>query len=317
MYHNDGMKKGGTNVALLSDVERALNGLFRVKELGPDPGFSRFVPGVYDPIGFDWKSVFEPEFNQLFNGLMIRGAERVHRVFLAVFPTEEVLEAFLDESDEGDLLFLHHPLTMECGDPRGEWGRGFVPVDGEWWARIREKGLSVYTCHVPMDIHPTIGTNAAIVEALEARETDTFFRNQRGAYGRIAEIGELDTDILIARLQEIFAIPYVDLEGKKRSNITRIAIVAGCGDVVAAMKEAEEKGAQAYVTGEIHCRVDNDYGRRRFREMMDYVPTTSMSLIGVSHAASEFLVMKTQMRHWFERECQVATTLLEQSHWWR
>ncbi|WP_212774330.1 hypothetical protein [Polycladomyces abyssicola] len=51
--------------------------------------------------------------------------------------------------------------------------------------------------------------------------------------------------------------------------------------------------------------------------MMDYVPTTSMSLIGVSHAASEFLVMKTQMRHWFERECGVMTVLLEQSYWWR
>lgn len=148
-----------------------------------------------------------------------------------------------------------------------------------------------------MDIHPTIGTNAAIVEALEARETEPFFRDRAGAYGRIAEIEQTDTDTLIARLREIFAIPYVDFEGKKRYDITRIAIVAGCGDVVSAMKEAEEKGAQAYVTGEIHCRVDNDYGRRRFREMMDYVPAASMSLIGVSHAASEFLVMKTQMRN--------------------
>ncbi|MBN2908987.1 hypothetical protein JQC72_05545 [Polycladomyces sp. WAk] len=71
------------------------------------------------------------------------------------------------------------------------------------------------------------------------------------------------------------------------------------------------------MTGEIHCRVDNDYGRRRFREMMDYVPAILMSLIGVSHAASKFLVMKTQMRQWFERECGVATTLLEQNQWWR
>jgi putative NIF3 family GTP cyclohydrolase 1 type 2 len=302
---------------LLSEMERALNELFRVKELGPDLGFSRFVPGVYDQVGFDWKSAFEPAFNRLFNGLMIRGAERVNHVFLAVFPTEEVLEVFLNEGEEGDLLFMHHPLTMECGDPRGNWGRGFVPVDEEWWTRIREKGLSVYTCHVPMDIHPTIGTNAAIVEALEALETEPFFRDRTGAYGRIAEIEQTDTDKLIARLEEFFAIPYVDFEGKKRLDITCIAIVAGCGDVVTAMIEAEEKGAQAYVTGEIHCRVDNDYGRRRYREMMDYVPTTSMSLIGVSHAASEFLVMKTQMRHWFERECGVATILLEQIHWWR
>ena len=40
---------------------------------------------------------------------------------------------------------------------------------------------------------------------------------------------------------------------------SKIAIIAGCGDVVSLMKEAEEKGAEAYITGEIHCHIDNDY----------------------------------------------------------
>ncbi len=51
----------------------------------------------------------------------------------------------------------------------------------------------------------------------------------------------------------------------------KIAIIAGCGDVVSLMKEAEEKGAEAYITGEIHCHIDNDYGRHKYSLIMDYV----------------------------------------------
>jgi len=42
-----------------------------------------------------------------------------------------------------------------------------------------------------------------------------------------------------------------------------------------------------------------------------------MSLIGVSHAASEFLVMKTQMSRWFAEHFSVKVALLPQQVWWR
>ena len=48
-----------------------------------------------------------------------------------------------------------------------------------------------------------------------------------------------------------------------------------CGDV-SLMKEAEEKGAEAYITGEIHCHIDNDYGRHKYSLIMDYVKETNM-----------------------------------------
>lgn len=48
-----------------------------------------------------------------------------------------------------------------------------------------------------------------------------------------------------------------------------------------------------------------------------FAATTSMSLIGVSHAASEFLVMKTQMVDWFTQNCDVKAMTIPYSHWWR
>ena len=53
---------------------------------------------------------------------MMHGSENVNKVFLAVFPTDDVLETFISQSTPGDLLFMHHPLVMECGDPLGRSG---------------------------------------------------------------------------------------------------------------------------------------------------------------------------------------------------
>ena len=41
---------------------------------------------------------------------MMHGSENVNKVFLAVFPTDDVLETFISQSTHGDLLFMHHPL---------------------------------------------------------------------------------------------------------------------------------------------------------------------------------------------------------------
>jgi len=106
----------------LETIVNKLNKEFNIKEYGKDPSFSRFIPYVYENIQFDWKSSFENEFIHLFNGLMIKGEENVGTIYLAVFPTDHVLERFISEGRSGDLLFMHHPLLMECGDPKGRLG---------------------------------------------------------------------------------------------------------------------------------------------------------------------------------------------------
>ncbi|MEH7464786.1 Nif3-like dinuclear metal center hexameric protein [Bacillus thuringiensis] len=296
----------------LQEIEHQLHSLFSVHQHGIDPGFSRFLPAAYDPISFPWQEFFEDDFVTYFNGLMIKGADVVRNVFLAVFPTEEVLDRFLAEGTAGDLLFMHHPLVMECGDPHGLPGRGFVPIPNHYLQAIKEKGLSVYTCHAPMDLHQTYGTSIAMAKALHASVNETFANGD----GLICEIAPTNTNELIEKAKRIFDIPYVDFEGQTRSHITKIAIIAGCGDKVSMMQEAEEKGAQAYITGEVHCHIDNDYGKKKYDIMKEYIPHTNMSLIGVSHSASEFLVKKTLMYDWFSQNFNVNVVLLPQEKWW-
>lgn len=307
----------GVDTEKLSTLFEKLDGFFRVRELDRDPSMSSFVPMVYDSIGVDWKTLFEPDFVQRFNGLMMKGADTVKTVFCSVFPTNEVLERFIDESEVGDMLFLHHPIDIECGDPRGQPGRGFLPIDAELLGRISRKKLSLYSCHAPLDAHRKIGTGVAIIEALDGKIEDNFYPYGNGFAGIIASIRQTTTERLIEALKSIFGVPYVDVAGKVRSDISRVAVVPGAGYRVTYLQECESKGVQAYLTGELFDRIEGDYGRKAFAQVESFARNTSISLIAVSHSASEYLVMKSQMVEWLEDNFSVSAKPLPLSKWWR
>jgi putative NIF3 family GTP cyclohydrolase 1 type 2 len=177
--------------------------------------------------------------------------------------------------------------------------------------------VSIYSCHAPLDYHPTLSTTLSIASALSGVVTDQFFPYERGYAGVIATIPPTSLEDLEDCLQRIFHVAYLDTAGAKPTNINRVAIVAGAGDRVEQMQNAEAAGAQAYITGEIHSRIDTDYGHQKFADVNRFAATTRMALLGVSHAASEFLVMEREMQAWFKHRFAVATDPLREAHWWR
>jgi putative NIF3 family GTP cyclohydrolase 1 type 2 len=301
----------------LDTLVAAMDEFFRVEACGPDPTFSRRFPELYGSPGVDWREGLEPGFTRLFNGLMVRGAGDVQTVYCSVVPAPEALDAFLARGREGDLLFLHHPVDVECGDPLGDAGRGFLPIASEHLDRLRARRLSVYVCHAPLDIHPEVGTTAAMVKAIGGRSEGTFWPLAGGHAGIVSAVDPISTHDLMALARYVFGITFVDFAGRMHNQVTRVAVLAGAGCSVEAMREAEDRGAQVYLSGEILDRVDDDRGRRRFRDVQEYVRGTSLSLVGVSHAASEFLVMKTQLASWLRAAAGVEADVIPLSRWWR
>ena len=301
----------------LTDVTRQLDDFFALSESDPDPAFSRYLPSAYEAEGRLWRTWVEPLFASRFNGLMLRGGATVTTVFLSAFPSDRVVRLFVESAAPGDLLFVHHPIDLESGDPRGEWGRFFRPIPVDLLQALQRKELSIYSCHAPLDYHETLSTSRSIADALSGRIVAEFFPYGRGHAGVIAEIAPTSRSKLSEDLQCVFDVPYLDVAGADPSVIQRVAIVAGAGDRTLEMSNAEAAGAQAYITGEIHSRIETEYGRAKFAEVGRFAATTTMSLLGVSHAASEFLVMKSEMRDWFKARCDVKTELLPEAHWWR
>jgi putative NIF3 family GTP cyclohydrolase 1 type 2 len=301
----------------LTRVTRFLTDIFDVTRQPADLAFSRFVPMVYDPIGFPWRDQFEPEFVTRFNGLMIRGHDDVGKIWCIAFPSDEVLDRIVERAAPGDLIFSHHPIDMRCGDPRGAPGQGFIPNPPETIATLKARGLSFYSCHVPLDIHPDLSTSDAIVRAIGGTVVEAFFPYGDGYAGRLCQIPPSSPAELITVCREAVALPYVDLQGSvERDPIARIAVIAGGGGSVEFYQAADSLGADCLIAGEVTSKIDNDYGRSMQAEIDRYLPTTDLAAIGLSHAGSEFLVMR-ELAPLFAREMGIAAEAVPEAHWWR
>ena len=291
-----------------------LNDYFSVEKYGPDTSMSRFIPLVYE--GFNWHDYFTDFFATYFNGLMISGAEEVGCIFGSVFPTEEVLDIFIREANRGDLLFLHHPVDMECGDPRGSFGRFFLPIKKEQLEKMKEKGLSIYSLHHPLDCHNEISTGLAIAKSINLQNIKSFIELSGGFVGLTGEVDEISGDALEEKLKTIFDLKYLDLGGVNKKSIKKVAIVAGSGDKVDFFKQAEDIGIDAYIAGEIHSHIDNEKGRAKMQEALDYMAGSNMSFFGVSHAASEFLVVKEMVLPFIAKKFNLEVKDIPLSNWW-
>lgn len=299
----------------LSTITTKLDSFFEIYKLEKDPAMSHFIPNVYKNV-FGWKSFFDTEFLERYNGLMIKGDDKVGKIFTASFPNEEILKNFINKSSQGDLLFLHHPIQLECGDPKGKLGKGFLPINKTLLKKITQKKLSIYSCHAPLDYNKKISTNISIAKKLKATILEEFLPYGNGYAGLYASIDPISTDSLIIKLKKIFNIPYVDFAGKKVDKISKISIIAGGGDEVEYTQKYIKYNIQAYITGEIFSHYTSDWGKENTKKIKNYAKTVDFSMVGVSHSASEFLVMRTQMADWFKKNFNLPVIPLPQSKWW-
>jgi len=298
------------------DISKSLDLYFEVRKLNTDPSMSKFLPNVYSDYLPRIESLFEQEFQKRFNGLMICGNPTVHTIFTAAFPHDEILSQFIEQSQDGDLLFIHHPIRLECGDPQGSLGRGFLPINPIYLKKILKKKLSIYSLHAPLDYHPAISTNRAIAHALSAEVVSEFLPYGNGNAGLIVAVSKISINRLIDKLKTIFSIPYVDFAGSKVNNITTIGIVAGGGDDIEYFKQCADRGCQAYLSGEITSRQQSNWAKANMIKVSQYAQTSKMSLIGVSHAASEHLVMKSLIPEWIKKNFSVRVLPITQNRWW-
>jgi len=301
------------------DIKQIFDEEFRVLETESDPAMSKFVPMFYDSIGFDWKNFFEPDFCKRFNGLMINGGVPIRKVVLVVFLNDEIINKILENYESGTLIFSHHPIQMECGDPQGNMGKGFLPVNPDLLEQIKKKGISVYSCHAPLDAGSKsgLGTNEAIVKILNAEIIDQYYPYAHGFAARICELPTtMKTSQLVQILKEKLNLPYIDLQGILERDVKRIVVIAGGGGDYEDIKSAEDHGADCLITGEVTAKILGERGDRERARLKKYYPKAKISAIGLSHAGSEFLVMY-DIADWIRLNLDLEAIPLPEEKWWR
>ncbi|HEY1847695.1 MAG TPA: Nif3-like dinuclear metal center hexameric protein [Opitutaceae bacterium] len=172
-----------------------------------------------------------------FNGLQFGNDGRVTRIGAAVdaglVPFRKAASARVD------FLIVHHGMFWDM--PRPFTG----PVRARLEALARAN-CAVYSSHLPLDSHPSIGNNALLAAELGLSARQGFIPNSGGPIGRVAA-SRLTRAALRGRLEKRYKRVIAIECGSSKPR--RVAFCSGGGNE--AMARLAESGADTLVTGEL------------------------------------------------------------------
>lgn len=179
-----------------------------------------------------------PDYPQALNGLQLENRGEVHRIVAAVDACLPVIRKAAEK--EGTLLLVHHGLFWQ----------GAQRIEGASYEKLRigiQSDLAIYSAHIPLDVHSTLGNNARLLAALELNgDFEPFFPWKGIELGMRARV-KIDREDLVRRVEQATGVsPHLCPGGPE--TIRNIGIITGgAGSEVAAVAEC---GVDTFITGE-------------------------------------------------------------------
>jgi dinuclear metal center YbgI/SA1388 family protein len=178
-----------------------------------------------------------PDYADALNGLQVENGGEVTRIAAAVDGSERAIRAAVEGGC--DLLLVHHGLFWD----------GNRPVTGRRYRRLAQAlrgGLAVYAAHLPLDVHPEVGNNMVLAQAVGVAVEGRFgeYRGEPlGVWGRLP----IRREALAARLDELLG-GRVRLIPGGGERVERVGVVTGgAGSLIGVARDA---GLDAFITGE-------------------------------------------------------------------
>lgn len=184
-----------------------------------------------------------PDYPGALNGIQVENSTPVTHIAVAVDASLYTIEAAIEE--KANLLVVHHGLF---------WS-GVQPLRGRAYERIRRlitHDVAIYSSHLPLDLHPTLGNNVLLAHALHLQPSGEFARYQSVAVG-VTGIADVDTATLAARADVIARregghLVRVGLTPGRRTR--RWALCTGAGASSDTLREAAAAGVDTLIVGE-------------------------------------------------------------------
>ena len=256
-------------------VER-LDAYFRTRDVVNDDWSGTFDALYPDPY---WREYVELGYEGRWNGLVVRGGDEVRRAETCVFPSDRIVASLEPET----FLFSEHPIDLEDE-------AGFLPLARASFETLRERGISFYHVHAPLDMHPEVSPSRLCARAVGLTELDEYFPIAEGIPGGAAIIGESDLslDELAGRFRSFLGpeIPVSVLSAPRRE-AGRVAVVAGGGAKREILAASLERGCRTYVTGNAATRCRLDFVRRDVGEFRTLADAEGVAVIDATHYGME------------------------------
>lgn len=230
--------------------------------------------------GIDLGDFINPEFLKKWMGLVLDNSQEIEKVYTAVFPSDKVINEILDSGEKNVLLFTHHPMIWDStlsGSP-------FKNISHELLVKMKDRSISLYNLHVPLDKNGEYSTTVSLARALSIPQKEEFceyFGVKCGIIGKagLETIGELAEKVKKVMGHQIKVFNY----GKPEIKDRKIGLVAGGGNDPEMIKELVGFGINTYVTGV--TKINESYTPSV--EFHKVAKENGINVIGATHYSTE------------------------------
>ena len=232
----------------------------------------------------EWAKYMMPIYDSLCDnykersmGLVCDNTTEVNKVYTAVFPSDNVMQAVLDKGQEDIMLFLHHPSDWDLVNAPP----AFHLMNRELLEKFRERRIAIYNLHVPLDNYSEYSTSATLAKTLGLTEFKPFYKY----YGGIAAVYGKTTLRTVDEMREKFAAMLghdtsLYLYGTDKIKNGTAAVCAGGGNIIEIHEEMAKNGVNILVTG---VTMNNDYSRLTH----DSAREKKINILGGTHYSTE------------------------------
>lgn len=172
-----------------------------------------------------------------FNGLQVENSGRATKIGAAVDAGLETIEAAV--ASGVDLLLVHHGLFWP----------GTQVFTGAFYRKMKlamANDLAIYSTHLPLDVHPVLGNNVLLCQALGLKKTAPFFLEKGAMIGRQARTRLTREELVVRTRKAVGGEVRVCAGGAALCR--RIGVVTGGAG--AELQRAADEGVDTFITGE-------------------------------------------------------------------
>jgi putative NIF3 family GTP cyclohydrolase 1 type 2 len=208
-------------------------------------------------------------------GVVCDNTKEINKVYTAVFPSDEVMKEILARNEKNIMLFIHHGATWDI-----RRNPVFTNMDLDLLEQFKEKRISIYNLHVPLDNAGEYSTSNSLARKIKLKDLKPFGEYRGGLAGIIGKTSCKTLKELQERLAKVLGHKTVLYAyGDKR--ITRnVAVVAGGGNDLDILANMLDYKVSVLITG---ISALNEHSRKAH----EFERANRVSVIGGTHYSTE------------------------------
>jgi len=177
------------------------------------------------------------DYSGAHNGIQLQNNGQVQAVVAAVDASEPVIKKAVDAG--ADLLIVHH----------GMFWHGVQKVTGAFYRKLKlamDHNLAIYSSHLPLDVHPSVGNNVLLANALGLTNL-TPFGDYKGISLGVKQKVENSFIEILDRAKTLLGQDVHHCAGGRDAAGTVGVVTGGAGSEVQKMADL---GIDTFITGE-------------------------------------------------------------------